>query len=95
MQKEADEHKFVIPMSKVHERIASTTRVYKSSLKTIRKEMLNLQTGVTSSYSKPKRNKNRLRPCTNRNDFDICVVHRTIHKFYIHEKKVPTAKAVL
>jgi hypothetical protein len=95
MQKEADERKFVIPVSKVHERVASATGVSKSSLKTIRKEMINLQAGATTSYSTPKRNKNRPRPCTNLGDFDICVVCRTIHEFYIHEKTIPTVKAVL
>jgi hypothetical protein len=34
MQKEADEHKFIIPVSKVHERVASATGVSKSSIKT-------------------------------------------------------------
>jgi hypothetical protein len=42
MQKEAGEHKFIIPVSKVHERVASATGVSKRSIKTIKKEMLNL-----------------------------------------------------
>jgi hypothetical protein len=57
--------------------------------------MLNLQAGAITSYSTPKRNENRPRPYTNLDDFDICVVHRTIYEFYIHEKMVPTVKAVL
>jgi hypothetical protein len=31
----------------------------------------------------------------NLDDFDMCVVHRKIHELYIHEKMVPTVKAVL
>jgi hypothetical protein len=57
MQKEADEHKFVIPVSKVHELVTSTTGVSKSSIKTIKKEMLNLQAGAVASYSTPKGSK--------------------------------------
>jgi hypothetical protein len=95
MQKEEDEHKFIIPVSKLHERVASATGVSKSSITTIKKEMLNLQAGATTSHSTPKIYKTRLRPCTNLDDFDMCVVRRTIHQFYIHEKRVPTVKAVL
>jgi hypothetical protein len=91
-QKDDDEHKCIIPVSKVHERVASATGVSKSSI-TIKNEMLNLQAGATTSYSTPKIHKTRLRPCTNLDDFDMCVVRRTIHQFYIHEKRV--VKAVL
>jgi hypothetical protein len=83
MQKEADQHKFVIPVTKFHGRVASATRVSKSAGTSIKKEMLNLQGGAATSYSTPKRNRNGPRRCTKIYDFDMCLVRRTIHEFYL------------
>jgi hypothetical protein len=58
IQKEADQCKFVIPVTKVHEHVAHTTGVSKSAVKSMKKEMLNVQAGVATSYSTPKRNRN-------------------------------------
>jgi hypothetical protein len=54
-QKEADQRKFVIPVTKAYERVAPATGVSKSTVKSIAKEMLNLQAGAATSYSTPKR----------------------------------------
>jgi hypothetical protein len=67
----------------------------KSSIKAIKKEMLSLQAGATTSYSRTSGYKTRPQPCTNLGDCDMCVVRGTIHEFYIHEKRVPTVKVVL
>jgi hypothetical protein len=87
MQEEADRRQFVIPVTKVHERVASATGVSKSALKSIKKEMLNMQAGATTSYSTPRRNSNRHRNVTKIDYFDMCVMRRAIHEFYLREKK--------
>jgi Na+-transporting NADH:ubiquinone oxidoreductase subunit NqrC len=69
MQKETDQRKFVIPVTKVHERVASTPGVSKSAAKSIKKEMLNLQAGAATSYSTPKRNRNFFFICKYRSLF--------------------------
>jgi transposase len=79
----------------VHERVTSATGVSKSALKIIKKEMLNMQAGAATSYSTPKRNRNRPHTVTKVDDLDMCVVRRTIHEFYLREKRLPTVKAVL
>jgi hypothetical protein len=89
------QRQFVIPIRKVHECVASATGVSKSAVKSIKNEMLNMQAGAATSYSTPKRNRNRPRLYTMIDDFDMCVVRRTIHEFYLHEKRLPTVKAVL
>jgi hypothetical protein len=58
MQKEAHQHKFVIPVTKVHERVASPTGVSKSAIKSTKKEMLNFQEWAVNSYNIPKPNRN-------------------------------------
>jgi hypothetical protein len=83
MQEEADRRQFVIPVTKVHERVASASGVSKSALKILQKEMLNVQAGAATSYSRPKRNRNRPRTVTKIDDFDMCVVRRTIREFYL------------
>jgi hypothetical protein len=79
----------------VHERIASATGVSRSALKSIKKEMLNMQAGATTSYSTARRNSNRPRTVTKIDDFYMSVVRRAIHKFYLREKRLPTFQAVL
>jgi hypothetical protein len=71
VQKEADEHKFVIPVTKVHKHVVSTTSNSKSTIKTIKKEMLNLHTETGTSCSTPNRNGNCPQPCTKIADFNI------------------------
>jgi hypothetical protein len=95
MQQEADRRQFGIPVTKVHERVASATGISKSARKIIKKEMLNVQAGAATSNSTPKRNRNRPRTVTKIDDVDMCVVRRTIHEFCLREKRLPTVKAVL
>jgi hypothetical protein len=57
--------------------------------------MLNLQAGAATSYNTPKINRNCLQLCTKIGDFNMCVVHRTIHEFSLHGKMLPMVKAVL
>ena len=91
MRQEADGKNFVIPVNKVNER----TGISLSTVKRIKKEMTDVQSSSVPSFSTPKQNKNRPKPFTDLDDFDMCVVRRTINEFYIHEKRVPTVKAVL
>ena len=95
MQEAANNKTFTIPLNKVQERVAMATGVSKSVIKEIRKEMQKVEAGTVCSYSTPKRNTNRSRPCTDLDDFDMCTIRRTINEFYIYEKTVPTVKAVL
>jgi hypothetical protein len=95
MQKEANQRQFVIPVTKVHERVAAATDVSKSAVKSIKKKMLNMQAGAATPYSTPKSKRNRPRPCTKIDDLDMCFVRRTIREFYLHEKMLPSVKTVL
>lgn len=95
MQSEADNNGFVIPVKRVQERVHAATRVSKAVIKAVKKEIENVEAGTSASYNTPRRNKNRPRPVTDLDDFDLCVVRKTIHNFYVTEKRIPTVKAVL
>jgi hypothetical protein len=63
MQNEEDEHKFLIPVSKVNKHPASRTAVSNSSPQTsTRKGMLKFTGWVTTSYKTSKRYKNWPQP---------------------------------
>ncbi|PSN39188.1 hypothetical protein C0J52_14040 [Blattella germanica] len=71
MQEEADNKSFTISVNKVQERVAMAIGVSQSAVKEIKKEMQHFQAGAVSSYNSLKPNKNRPRPCTDLEDFDL------------------------
>jgi hypothetical protein len=50
--------------------------------------MLNMQASTPKGYKTGP-------DFTDLDDFDISVVSRTIHEFYVHEKRIPAIKAIL
>ncbi|PSN42670.1 hypothetical protein C0J52_13025 [Blattella germanica] len=86
MQEEADNKSFKISVNKVQERVAMATGVSQSAVKEINKEMQHIQAGTVTSNNTPKRSKNKPRPCTDIDDFDLCEIQRTINDFYMNKK---------
>jgi hypothetical protein len=84
-----------IPLSKVQQTVAVATPVSRRTLCRVFKEGENVETGVTMAFSTPR----KLRPkvCTKSvlDNFDEAVLRRTVHNFYLTEKKRPTLKAIL
>jgi hypothetical protein len=58
MQKEANHRKFDTAVTKVQECVTSSTGVPKNVIKRTKKELLNLQATVATSYNTPEENKN-------------------------------------
>ena len=92
MKKEAEENGFTIPVKKVYERVSTACGVSVPLIKTIKKELDSVEAGTSRIFKTPKKNKNRPRPCTDLDDFDMCVIRRTINEFYIKEKKSANSK---
>jgi len=83
-----------IPLSKVQKRVAEEARVSRRTACRVLKEGENVETGVATEFSTPR----KLRPkvCTKSvlDNFDDAVLRRIVHNFYLTEKQRPTLKAI-
>ena len=74
--------------------VAKTTLVSRRTLCRALKEGENVETGVATAFSTPR----KLRPkvCTKSilNNLDEAVLRRIVHNFYFTEKQPPTLKAI-
>src|SRR5258705_586897 len=94
--KEAREKEHTFPLEQATKRAASACGFSEYTIKKIRKESSDVVAGTSSNFVSP--GKHRKRP-SDRNvevdDFDKCVIRRTIHDFYIRENIVPTVRKLL
>jgi len=76
-----------IPLSKVQKRVTEATRVSRRTLCRVLKEGKNVETGVATAFSTPR----KLRPkvCTKSvlDNFDEAVLRRIVYNFYLTEKR--------
>src|SRR5215475_91673 len=83
-----------IPLSKVQKRVVEATRVSRRTLCRVLKEGENVENGITTAFSTPR--KRRPKVCTKSilDNFDEAVLRRIVHNFYLTEKQRPTLKAI-
>lgn len=103
MKKEAEkvlksgkcEQGFIIPIQKCQERTAAACGVSRTTVQTVLKEAKEMakEESPASSFMTPKKYK-RDKPVTGIDDFDKCVVRRTVQEFYTTERKLPTADSI-
>ena len=87
-------HTFILPLAKSEERAAAACGVPRRTVHNIKKEFREMMENEgTCSFSTPKKYK-RDNPVTGIDDFDRCVVRRTVHEFYSREKEAPTVEKV-
>lgn len=84
-----------INLKKIGERVAEATGVSESSVRRIIRETKKIDSGASTSFSTP--GKQRTKPCTKSglDGFNEEVVRRTVHNFYITNKERPTVNKVL
>jgi hypothetical protein len=93
MKQEA-EHGGAINLNRVQSRVSQATGVSVSSIKRILKEEKTC-TQSCSQFSTPNKKRIRKRPKTDIDDFDICVVRRTVNEFHLTNGERPTITSVL
>ncbi|PNF36766.1 hypothetical protein B7P43_G11155, partial [Cryptotermes secundus] len=71
---------------------SKATGVSESSVRRIIRETKNTESGASTSFSTPHKERPRKSPPSTLDDFDESVVRRTTNDFYIVEKRRPTLK---
>lgn len=90
MANEASARYFTIPVQKVQIRTAAATGVSVRAVRGVKKEQGKIERGERSSFSTPDTSRERTRTVTGLNEFDKCIVRRTVHEYYVKEKCCPT-----
>jgi hypothetical protein len=95
MKQEAEQGSFITPISKAQERTEAATGVTVSTVRKIKSEGKSLvTTGQGNSSVLTPKKKNRTRNVTELNEFDLCVVRRTVYDFNKTEKQIPKTAAL-
>lgn len=91
MRHEVKQPNNALPVNKCLERAAAACGVSIGAVKKIRKEKkdINISPEAGCSFSTPKKKK-RFKAVTDIDDFDKCVIRRTVNNFYKTEKSLPT-----
>lgn len=93
MKREA-EMRAPINVNKIQERVCDATGVSVRTLRRIVKEEKQCIQSE-SSFSTPNKKRFRKKPKTDIDDFDLCVIRRTINEFHRTEGERPTVKSLL
>lgn len=83
----------LLPLTQVAERTAKATKLSTKSVQQIGKEG-NLRENFEEQFKSPKRTRAQDSPITNFDDFDMCVLRRTVHSFY-ERKDIPTVDSIM
>lgn len=98
MKQEAENKDVTIPISRARERTAAATGISERMVTKINAELKNLRSsneeGV-KQFLTPKTRPERSADKTRLDDFDKCVLRRTIYNFHLQEKCLPTVKLLL
>uniref|UniRef100_A0A8D9FCZ7 Uncharacterized protein n=1 Tax=Cacopsylla melanoneura TaxID=428564 RepID=A0A8D9FCZ7_9HEMI len=78
-------------LSRVQERVHQATGVSIRSIQRILKE----PSDNNAKFRTPNKKRNRIKPKSDIDDFDLCVFRRTINEFHITHKERPTVKSQL
>lgn len=92
MKREAEEGPILL--KEVQKRVAEATGISRSSVQRILKEnKTNLE--VEQSFSTPRKSRPKKKVKTEIDDFDKCVIRRTINEFHVTHDQRPTLRALL
>lgn len=94
MEEEAKQGSCIIPISKAQQRTSAAVGIGERTVRKIRSEEKRLE-GQNSSFSTPNKKRHRKCAITGLDDFDLCVVRRTVYDFYKVENQLPTVVNLL
>lgn len=96
MKEEAVRGAVTIPLQKARERTAAATGVSEREVTRINSEFQKLLVSEdeVKIFKTPDKNRKRCKTATNLDDFDKCVVRRTVHNFHIDEHRLPSVQSL-
>lgn len=89
MEEEAQQGSCIIPVGKAQERTAKAVGVAERTVRRIKYQAKSVE-AASISFSTPNNVHNKKSSVKELDDFDLCVVRRTVYDFYKIEKRVPT-----
>lgn len=98
MKREADNKSVTIPIAKARERTAVATGVSERVVTKINAELKKLrftEEDQNNKFVTPKKRPGRSKDVTSLDDFDKCLIRRTIYNFHTQRKCLPTIKLLL
>lgn len=81
-------------LKQVQKRVALATGISERSVRNVIKQAKNIEVGDASSFSTPGKKRPKSNSKCKLDDFDKCVVRRTIHNFHTIYKEIPTMEKV-
>lgn len=79
----------------MQERVAAATGISLRTVQRIKQEAKSIEEGVNNtSFSTPNKKRENVKSSIAMDDFDHCLLRRTIHNFHITEKQVPTLQRI-
>lgn len=89
MEEEAQQGSCIIPVGKAQERTAKAVGVAERTVRRIKYQAKSIE-AASISFSTPNKVRNKKSSVKELDDFDLCVVRRTVYDFYKIEKRVLT-----
>lgn len=84
-----------IPLSNFKARFITATKVSEKTYRVITKEMNNIKTGASTSFSTPYKDRPRESPKSSLPGEELAIIRNIIHSFYLTEKKRPALKEIM
>jgi transposase len=89
---EAEKQGISIPLKQVKQRVVLATGVSERTIRRIQSEGVTVESGQSPHFTTPRKERQRKSTKSNLDDFDECVVRRTIYNFTVTEKTYPTLR---
>jgi transposase len=93
MKREADAG-VLTNLKKTQRRVAEATGVSERSVRRIVKEIKTIESGASTSFATPHKERLVSSPKSMLDNFNECVIRRTVNEFYITDKQRPTLKKI-
>lgn len=94
MRQEAENQGPIVPLANFKERLLAATKISKTAYRSIVKESKKVQSGESTSFSTPRKNRSRISPKSSIWEGDKEAIRTIIHNFFIIEKRKPTLKGI-
>lgn len=94
MKEEAANNACGIPLTNFKERFLAATKVSEKTYRSVVKEMKDISTGASTSFSSPPKKRNKPSPKSTLMEWQTEIIRTFVHNFYLTEHRRPTLKGI-
>lgn len=92
MKEEATNNSCGIPLTNFKERFLAATKVSEKTYRSVAKEMQDVSTGASISFSSPSKKRSKSSPKSTLMEWQTQIIRTFVHNFYLTEQRRPTLK---